>query len=51
MIPVSAEYNLILTAGRMKSKAGRMIGDSIDPQIATNSENIAEILSLAAWPP
>jgi hypothetical protein len=44
---VNKEYDLALTAGRMKDKSGRLIGDSVEPQISNDSNDIAEILLLS----
>ena len=41
---VNKEYDLALTAGRMKDKFGRLIGDSVEPQVFNDSNDIAEIL-------
>lgn len=46
IIPLNKEYDLALTAGRMKDKSGRLIGDSVEPQVFSDSNNIAELLLL-----
>jgi len=48
---VNKQYDLALTAGRMKDKSGRLIGDSVELQVSSDSNDIAEILRLSGMPP